>query len=188
MTKCIIMAIIAATLTASFTTADALTALRASAGLTSLTAEQIAKYDMDGDGKVTTADVLLILRKAAMIVDSGELTVDSEELTAEADLKIRENYLAFNGGTWRGTAMTAEDLEIMYYFGTFGGREAVVIFPKQYAMTADMQYIEIAGYTIALGSGSLQLVVHDNGKFVPIREAYEQGLLTAEDIRIIAGE
>jgi len=84
--------------------------------------------------------------------------------------------------------MTAEDLEIMYYFGTFNGCEAVVIFPKQNMMTADMQYIEIAGHTIALGSGSLQLVVHDNGRFVPIRDAYEQGLISEKDIEIIAGQ
>jgi hypothetical protein len=49
----------------AFTTADALTILRASAGLIELTPEQVAKYDMNGDGRITSADALLILQAAA---------------------------------------------------------------------------------------------------------------------------
>jgi hypothetical protein len=45
----------------ALTTADAQTALKAATGLITLTPEQIAKYDMDGDGKITTMDALLIL-------------------------------------------------------------------------------------------------------------------------------
>jgi hypothetical protein len=178
------MAIIAATLTISLTTADAMTALKAAAGLITLTAEQTAMYDMDGDGVITTADAMMILRKAAgleqLTVDNGQLTMDN--LSEEAELKLLENWAAYKGG------FSADELTIYRYYGTFGGREAVVIFPKDWAMTADMQYIEIAGHTIALGSGSLELVVHDNGKFVPIREAYEQGWLIDEDIALIAGQ
>jgi endoglucanase len=51
----------------AFTTADALTILRAAAGLQTLTAEQFARYDLDGDGRITTADALIVLRRVAGI-------------------------------------------------------------------------------------------------------------------------
>jgi hypothetical protein len=174
-----------------FTTADALTVLRAAAGLITLTAEQTAKYDMDGDGEITTTDAMMILRGIAgvneqLTVDNGQLTIN-KSLSADADMQIRENYAAFMMYQFWGHPITADELTVYRYFGTFGGREAVVIYPKDWAMTDDMLYIDIAGYRITLESGSLSLVVHDNGKFVPIREAYEQGLLIDEDIAFIAG-
>jgi hypothetical protein len=45
-----------------FTTVDALTALQASMGFVSLTDEQSARYDMNGDGSITIVDALMILR------------------------------------------------------------------------------------------------------------------------------
>ncbi|MCL2638679.1 MAG: dockerin type I repeat-containing protein [Oscillospiraceae bacterium] len=50
-----------------FTTADALTVLRASAGLIELSAEQVARYDINNDGVINTADAVEILRIAAGI-------------------------------------------------------------------------------------------------------------------------
>lgn len=44
-----------------FTTMDALQALRHSVGAVTLTAEEIALYDLDKDGRITTADALAIL-------------------------------------------------------------------------------------------------------------------------------
>ncbi|MCL2696644.1 MAG: TraB/GumN family protein [Oscillospiraceae bacterium] len=48
-----------------FNTADALTVLRASAGLIKLTTAQEEKYDLNGDFIVNTADAVIILRIAA---------------------------------------------------------------------------------------------------------------------------
>jgi N-acetylmuramoyl-L-alanine amidase len=50
---------------APLTAADALTALRVSAGLLTLSDDQIEKYDLNKDGRITSADALLILRVAA---------------------------------------------------------------------------------------------------------------------------
>jgi N-acetylmuramoyl-L-alanine amidase len=47
------------------TAADAMTALRAEAGLETLTPEQAARLDLNGDGKVTSADALAILQIVA---------------------------------------------------------------------------------------------------------------------------
>jgi hypothetical protein len=50
---------------AAFTTADALTALRAAAGLITLTPQQAARLDINGDSAVNSADAVAILRVAA---------------------------------------------------------------------------------------------------------------------------
>ncbi|MCL2637896.1 MAG: hypothetical protein FWD48_05935 [Oscillospiraceae bacterium] len=49
----------------AYTTADALTVLRASAGLIHLTSEQAVRFDLNGDGVINSADALIILRIAA---------------------------------------------------------------------------------------------------------------------------
>jgi hypothetical protein len=49
----------------TFTTQDALTILRAAAGLIELTAEQRELYDLNNDGKVDSADAIAVLRIAA---------------------------------------------------------------------------------------------------------------------------
>jgi Ca2+-binding EF-hand superfamily protein len=171
------------------TVADALLALQISVSEDEPTEAQIARLDLNNDGVITVADVLMILRIAVGLepLETPPLPgiVCLEPLTPEADLRLRENYAVFRADRLGG--LTAEDLMVMYYFGTFGGREVAVIFPKNGIMTMDMQYIHLAGYTIPLGSGSLELMVHDNGTFVPIEDAYEQGLINAEDIGIIAG-
>ncbi|MCL2638100.1 MAG: dockerin type I repeat-containing protein [Oscillospiraceae bacterium] len=49
----------------TFTTADALNVLRYVAGTATLTSEQRAQYDLNGDGSIDTADALAILRQVA---------------------------------------------------------------------------------------------------------------------------
>jgi hypothetical protein len=49
------------------TTADALNILKAAAGLITLTDAQVKKYDMDGDGLITSADAVHVLRIVAGI-------------------------------------------------------------------------------------------------------------------------
>jgi len=172
-----------------FTTADALTVLKASAGLITLTESQAAQYNLNGDGEVNTTVALMILRMAAglpatapgyIIAELGYLP-PAEPLSPETELKLLEAWAAYKGG------FTAGQLEILHYFGTFNGYEVVVIYPKGYAMTADMQYIHSDGYDIALGSGSLELLVYADGALMHILEARDKGLLTENDIKIIAG-
>jgi hypothetical protein len=51
----------------AFTSADAMIILRYGAGLITLTAEQMLRYDLNGDGAVNSADAIIILRKVAGI-------------------------------------------------------------------------------------------------------------------------
>jgi hypothetical protein len=176
-----------------FTVADALMALKASAGLVTLTDEIFRIYDIDMDNVITTADALAILRIATL--NSAEPSLSGtplapqnfEPLTPQTERKLLENYAAFQSHTWWDRPITADDLMIYKYFGTFNGYEVVIIYLKDGIMTMDMQYIHLAGYTITVGSGSLSLMVHVDGTFIHITEAFEQGYLSADDIRVIAG-
>ncbi|MCL2697639.1 MAG: dockerin type I repeat-containing protein [Oscillospiraceae bacterium] len=77
-----------------FSTADALTVLRASAGLVELTEEQKAKYDMNGDGTITSADALAILRVAAGL----PAFAPAREALSEADIEVLTEYIRIISG------------------------------------------------------------------------------------------
>jgi len=111
---------------------------------------------------------------------------DMLPLTAERDLQIRQNYMAYLPDWWQ--SMTVEDLAIINYFGAYNGHEVLVIYPREYMNTDDMQYIVIGDFVISITSGSFELVVHNDGTFLHITEAYEQGWLIDEDIALIAGQ
>lgn len=112
-------------------------------------------------------------------------------LSAARSRQILESYADYLVGIWdMEQVLTADDLMIIYYFGTYNGNEVVVIYPRDWGATADMQYISILSddgeITIALGSGSYELMVHNNGTFYEITTAHRNGLLTMDDIRHIA--
>jgi fibronectin type 3 domain-containing protein len=65
LTQAVVDGVLAAIGQNALSTADALTVLRAVAGLTTLSAEQREKYDLNGDGKIDTADAMWILRSIA---------------------------------------------------------------------------------------------------------------------------
>ena len=106
-------------------------------------------------------------------------------LSDEARLRICEDYLNFKADSREWKGITAEELKVRY-LGTYNGCEVVTVYPEEWEMTDDIQEIEIAGYTITLGSGSLTLMLHKDGTFTEIREAYEKGYLTKSDIKKIA--
>jgi hypothetical protein len=81
----------------TFTTADALLALRAAAGLTELTAEQTARYDLNKDGAITTADALIILRIAAGLSAEAATQPARENLSA-ADIESLTEYIRIISG------------------------------------------------------------------------------------------
>ncbi|MCL2108211.1 MAG: hypothetical protein FWH20_02565 [Oscillospiraceae bacterium] len=175
------------------TTADALAILRHVAGGDPLSAEQRSALNIGADEEITTNHALAILKSIAGGGDIGEpeppmVTAPAplEPLTDEVDLAIRESYVEFLGGELHGREITAEDLEILHYFGTYNDYQIVVVYPKGGIATADMQFIHLGGHEIALGSGSFRLMAHKDGEFTPIQDAYEAGYITDENVRFIA--
>ncbi len=106
-----------------------------------------------------------------------------DPLTDEQKEMLFEDYLKYIEG--RGEKWTDEekaDIYIVKNFGTYDGCEAVVISSRELNVTDDMKYIKIGGHTIALSSGSYELLLHRDGTFIPVKTAYERGILTDDDI------
>ena len=117
------------------------------------------------------------------------------ELSVEKELQIREGFFVLlheSENDW----VELDDILIARYYGTFGGREVVSMGGT---FGFDMAGFErtIAGYHFwfpHMGfylhrdgdhTRGIHIWVHDNGNFMCICEAYEDGLLTAEDIGVI---
>lgn len=107
-------------------------------------------------------------------------------LTEKEKQTLFEDFIGYKAGKggWKG--ITAEDLSIKRYYGTYNGCEAVVIWCNEIVVTDDIQDIGIAGYTISLPSGSYELLLHRDSTFISIREAYNKGYLSKSDIDKIA--
>lgn len=108
-----------------------------------------------------------------------------QKLTALSESQInalKKDYAAYKADD----NFTADDYMVLRYFGTYNGCEVVIMFPELGIATLDMQYIEVGGHTIVVGSGSFEVMLHKGGSFIGIEEAYEAGYLSDEDIAAIA--
>ena len=106
-----------------------------------------------------------------------------EALSEQADLKLRDDFAVYMSDMWG--ELTASDMIVMYYYGTYDGCEVVVMYGREYSMTDDMNIISVAGQEISLPSGSLSVLVHKDSTFIDINDAYDQGYLSTADIKAI---
>lgn len=100
-------------------------------------------------------------------------------LSDEAELQLRRDY----------AYLTREDspdnVEVIKYFGTYDGKEVVIMYKKDAVVTDDMSYTSVNGYLIAVGSGCYEITVHHYGYFYPLQYAYNSGYITEEDLQAI---
>lgn len=102
------------------------------------------------------------------------------DLTYEQIETLREDFAEYMRDSWKN--ITLDEIHILKYYGTYDSGEVVVMYSYEYAMTCDENRINIAGYEFFLESGSLELLLHTDGGFIPAAKAYEQGLLSDDDI------
>lgn len=75
---------------------------------------------------------------------------------------------------------TADDFYVGAYYGTYSGCDFVyMIDPLE--DTYEEITVTVAGYSMQYGS-SRQVIVHKDGDFQSMQEAYDKGLVTKEDI------
>ncbi len=77
-----------------------------------------------------------------------------------------------------GTGRLITENYPMYYYGTYNGYD--VFF--SYGMVG-MSFYRRIGDELFLCKSSGKLYLHLNGKFIPLEEAYDQGLISAESLR-----
>lgn len=102
------------------------------------------------------------------------------DLTDEQIEALRMDFAEYMRGIWGEISL--DEIHILKYYGTYDSGEVVVMYSNDYAMTCDENRINIAGYEFYLESGSLELLLHRSSGFIPAAEAYEQGLLSDDDI------
>lgn len=122
-----------------------------------------------------------------MIVEkSAEKYPALTALTEEEKQTLFSDFIKYKGdaGEWKGTC--PEDLYIVKYYGKYNGCEVVVIWGNDQTCTDDIKDINIDGYTVSLGSGSFELLLHRNDTFISIESAYKSGYLSKTDIEKIA--
>ena len=93
---------------------------------------------------------------------------------------LRKDFAEYMRDIW--SDITLDEIHILKYYGTYDGGEVGVMYSYDYAMTCDEKRIDIAGYEFYLESGSLEILLHTDGGFITAAEAYEQGLLSDDDI------
>lgn len=110
---------------------------------------------------------------------------DLPPIDASRERKIRADYAKLQSEKL-GWELEYPDVSVGAYYGTYNGREVVVMYVNEKAYTADMKYFNLAGYEFALSSGELDIHVYKNGEFIELSEAYKTGYLGDEDIDMIA--
>lgn len=103
------------------------------------------------------------------------------DLTNEQIETLREDFVEYMRDRWKNITID-DEIHILKYYGTYNSGEVVVMYSNEYAMTCDLNCINIAGYEFYLESGSLELLLHTESGFIPAADAYEQGLLSDDDI------
>ena len=146
--------------------------------------------DLYNDGYVTDSDVIKInyyynrfLARIGVVPKTEKKFPKLKPLTEEQKLNLLKNYIKYYKRARFGES--TDDYEVIQYFGTYNGCEVAVIYAKETDVIAMEKEIYVAGYEISLSSGSYSLLLHRNGTFIPVEEAYEKGYLTKSDIEKI---
>lgn len=109
---------------------------------------------------------------------------DPETLSAEAEEKIKADYVAWEKKIYKDSKIEVSDVIIEDYYGTYNGGEVLGLSITIYAYPAVVKEENIAGYNIWFPSAQ-SVFFHKNTKFYSLEDAYARGLLTKQDIRDI---
>ena len=104
-----------------------------------------------------------------------------DNMNAKLALQLREDYVRFleetspgeNNGDLNNTRVTR-------YVGNYSGCEIVFMDCGQ-LYTQALRYADVAGYTITFGNGQ-EAYAYRDAQFHTLREAYDAGLLTRQDV------
>jgi len=157
--------------------------------------ETIRKYltgDVNGDGEVDALDAAMILQYDAGLIDCFPVDQsqpdDSSEpedpppltpLPPETELQIKQSWV--NGyPEYANPEYHNVDTVTVKYYGTYNGCVAVMMYGF-WAIPQTVCHEEIAGVTFSYPDMNFILVWKD-GCFIELSPAYDQGLLTKEDL------
>ena len=108
----------------------------------------------------------------------------SGKLDSEREQQIKQDYAAFVNQ--KVGSISAEDVIIEEYYGLYGEETDIMFITTTksgYYLAVTIKE-EIAGYEFTFPS-SQPLYVYHNSDFIPIRDAYECGILDENDVKKI---
>lgn len=105
-------------------------------------------------------------------------------LTAEQEIEIKQDFLLFHKDEVERYGGGVEDITISEYYGTYNGCSVMFIDTPWWCYATEGRKEIIAGYEFRYGSYQL-LEVYFNGEFASLKEAYNKGWLSKEDIKNI---
>ena len=108
--------------------------------------------------------------------------LDSKEIEAGVASQIKRAYLDETGGR---QAVTATDLYISPYYGNYSGCEVFKIGGDGLQYTQALREVKVAGMTLVFPDGQ-PVWVFKYGCFYSIKDAYNAGLITQNDVYEIA--
>jgi hypothetical protein len=112
-------------------------------------------------------------REAQMLHDYARYLTEMQGREPPADLAYLEEL--------------QEELYVYGYYGTFNGNSVVTIWGRYWAAQQALGGWSADGYAVVqTDSSSIIGMVYDGETFVPIQEAYEQGMFSAADVRTMA--
>lgn len=117
-------------------------------------------------------------------VDNSYVPPAFVPLADEKALKIKQDFLLLYKDEAERYGSGVEDITIREYFGTYNGCSVMFIDTPWWGYMDSFWSEEIAGYTFGYGS-SQTLDVYRDGEFVSLKEAYEKGWLSKNDIKDI---
>ena len=144
-----------------------------------------SKYTSTLIAKLTVAQI----RAAAYDPRVNELSLyENHPLVSggeeEEPLTLEEQICADYYASLKDPEAQPEDVFIDRYYGSFNGYEIVLMGIRNMGYTDDMLYLNVGGFVFEFSSGSCRklFLAYRDGEFIPVKEAYEQGLLTVKDV------
>jgi hypothetical protein len=148
---------------------DALAILKHLAGVEELSPVRRVTLDLNGDFNITIADVLVILKGLAGITARPHVVVVPE-------LQIKQDYLDFTNEIGN-----IDNVRLIHYYGTYNGSVALLITMSVAWLPSTTEYI-VAGYRFFYPNLGPLTAIWNDGKFYRLFEAYDEGLLTDQDV------
>ncbi|MCH5350316.1 MAG: hypothetical protein J1E40_13390 [Oscillospiraceae bacterium] len=100
-------------------------------------------------------------------------------LTSEAEQKLKEDFLV----TWFFYKdMTADDIDVICYYGTYNGGEVVVLCPEIFFYDDPIMHAYAGGYYFAFPGMIPDIQYHIDSTFMNLDDAYEAGYINDDDM------
>lgn len=110
-----------------------------------------------------------------------------EDLSKEEELYIKETYCNYMHSKSKYTTITPDDVKMKYYLGKYGNAYVAVMESDRLTIAAYAEYydVNVDGNIYLFKFLPQFMSVYVDGMYYYIKNAYELGLLTSEDIKEI---